>query len=73
MTTEPEVSPCAASSAAQRPTLADIEARDGQRGLGLVRDFTRKWGGHLVVRDEPAPFAKAIGASFPVVATEARG
>jgi signal transduction histidine kinase len=58
-----------ADSAARTPSLAEIDARDGQRGLGLVRDVTRRWGGHLVVRRESAPLAKAIGASFPVAAT----
>jgi signal transduction histidine kinase len=55
-----------ADSAPHTPMLADIEQRDGQRGLGLVRDLTRKWGGHLAIRNEPAPLVKAIGASFPV-------
>jgi signal transduction histidine kinase len=54
-----------ADSAAHAPLLADIEARDGQRGLGLVRDLTRKWGGHLAIRNEAAPLVKAIGVSFP--------
>jgi signal transduction histidine kinase len=54
-----------ADSAPHAPLLADIEARDGQRGLGLVRDLTRKWGGHLAIRNEPAPLVKAIGVSFP--------
>jgi hypothetical protein len=47
-------------------TLQEIDRRDGQRGLGLVRDLVRRWGGHLVVNPQPAPFVKAIGASFPV-------
>jgi signal transduction histidine kinase len=47
-------------------SLAEIEQRDGQRGLGIVRDLVRRWGGHLIVRPEPAPFVKAIGAAFPV-------
>jgi hypothetical protein len=63
-----------ADSAPHAPLLADIEARDGQRGLGLVRDLTRKWGGHLAVRNEPAPLVKAIGVSFPAAsAREAAG
>jgi signal transduction histidine kinase len=45
--------------------LEDIERRDGQRGLGIVRDLVRRWGGHLVVRPERPPLTKAIGASFP--------
>lgn len=59
-----------ADSAPRVPTLTEIEERDGQRGLGLVRDVTRRWGGHLVIRREPAPLVKAIGASFPAVAGE---
>ena len=46
-------------------SLTDIEARDGQRGLGIVRDSVRRWGGHLVVRSEPAPLCKSIGVVFP--------
>jgi hypothetical protein len=56
-----------ADSAPRVPTLAEIEERDGQRGLGLVRDLTRRWGGHLVVRREAPPLVKAIGACFPGV------
>ena len=55
-----------ADSAAPTVTLQEIDRRDGQRGLGLVRDLVRRWGGHLVVNPQPAPFVKAIGASFPV-------
>jgi len=57
-----------ADSAPATVSLADIEARDGQRGLGIVRDTTRRWGGHLVVRQEPAPLCKSIGVVFPVAA-----
>jgi hypothetical protein len=60
-----------ADSAPHAPLLADIEARDGQRGLGLVRDLTRKWGGHLAIRNEAAPLVKAIGVSFPAPGTSA--
>ena len=56
-----------ADSAATPVSLDQIEQRDGQRGLGIVRDLVRRWGGHLVVQDEPAPFVKSIGAAFPVV------
>ena len=55
-----------ADSAPTTVALDEIEQRDGQRGLGIVRDLVRRWGGHLVVRREPAPFHKAIGASFPI-------
>jgi C4-dicarboxylate-specific signal transduction histidine kinase len=62
-----------ADSAPHAPMLnpADIDQRDGQRGLGLVRDLTRKWGGHLAIRNEAAPLVKAIGASFPAAPASA--
>jgi signal transduction histidine kinase len=46
-------------------SLDDIEQRDSQRGLGIVRDLVRRWGGYMMVRDESAPFVKSIGAAFP--------
>ena len=55
-----------ADSAPATVSLDEIEQRDGDRGLGIVRDLVRRWGGHLVVRREPPPFVKAIGAAFPV-------
>jgi tetratricopeptide (TPR) repeat protein len=55
-----------ADSAPTTVALDEIERRDGGRGLGIVRDLVRRWGGHLVVRREPAPFQKAIGAAFPI-------
>jgi len=42
-----------------------IEGRPADRGLGIVRDTTRAWGGEIVVRDEPAPFCKSVGVRFP--------
>jgi signal transduction histidine kinase len=48
-------------------TLDDIEQRDSQRGLGIVRDLVRRWGGYMIVRAETAPFVKSIGAAFPAV------
>jgi len=47
-------------------TLESIEAREGGRGLAIVRDLVRAWRGHLVVRPEPAPLVKLVGASFPL-------
>ena len=47
-------------------TLESIEAREGGRGLAIVRDLVRAWRGHLVVRPEPAPLCKLVGASFPL-------
>jgi hypothetical protein len=49
-------------------TLEEIDGRDGQRGLGLVRDLVRRWGGHLVVLSEAPPLVKGIGAVFPLPA-----
>ena len=60
-----------ADSAPGGPTLAEIEERDGQRGLGIVRDLARRWGGHLVLRPEPAPLVKAIGVALPAAAPRA--
>jgi Flp pilus assembly protein TadD len=53
-------------SAAAGLTLDAIEARESGRGLAIVRDLVRKWRGHLVVRAEPAPFTKVVGACFPL-------
>ncbi len=47
-------------------TLESIEARQSGRGLAIVRDLVRAWRGHLVVRPEPAPLCKLVGASFPL-------
>ncbi len=52
-------------SAAAALTLEAIEARESGRGLAIVRDLVRQWRGHLVVRAEPAPFSKQVGACFP--------
>ncbi len=46
-------------------TLEAIESRESGRGLAIVRDLTREWHGHVVVRPEQAPLRKAIGACFP--------
>ena len=46
-------------------TLEAIESRESGRGLAIVRDLTREWHGHLVVRPEIAPLRKAVGACFP--------
>jgi tetratricopeptide (TPR) repeat protein len=47
-------------------SLEAIEARESGRGLAIVRDLVRQWRGHLVVRPEPAPLAKLVGACFPL-------
>jgi signal transduction histidine kinase len=54
-----------ADSSVETITLDQIERRDGRRGLGIVRDLVRGWGGHVLIREEPAPFSKAIGVAFP--------
>ena len=64
------VSLLVADSAKGMLSLDDIEQRDGQRGLGIVRDLVRRWGGYMIVRDETAPLVKSVGAVFP--AAEAR-
>jgi tetratricopeptide (TPR) repeat protein len=46
-------------------SLESIERRESGRGLALVRDLTREWQGHLVVRAEEPPWKKAVGACFP--------
>ena len=46
-------------------SLAAIEQRESGRGLALVRDLTREWQGHLVIRSEEPPWKKAVGACFP--------
>ncbi|HEY3358865.1 MAG TPA: hypothetical protein VGQ83_36790, partial [Polyangia bacterium] len=52
-------------SSPQELDLAQIETRESGRGLSLVRDLTREWRGHLVVRPETLPLRKAVGACFP--------
>ena len=46
-------------------TLERIESRESGRGLAIVRDLTREWHGHLVLRPESAPLRKVVGACFP--------
>jgi signal transduction histidine kinase len=48
----------------------DIEARAADRGLGIVRETTRRWGGQIFVRPESAPFSKAVGVRFPAASEE---
>ena len=52
-------------SAANTISIEAIEQRESGRGLALVRDLTREWQGHLVVRPEELPWRKAVGACFP--------
>jgi tetratricopeptide (TPR) repeat protein len=42
-----------------------IESRPPDRGLGIVRDATRAWGGEIIVREEAPPFRKSVGVRFP--------
>jgi signal transduction histidine kinase len=53
-------------SAAAALSLEAIDARESGRGLAIVRDLVRQWRGHLIVRAEPAPFSKQVGACFPI-------
>jgi tetratricopeptide (TPR) repeat protein len=53
-------------SAPSTLTLEAVEAREGGRGLAIVRDLVRQWRGHLVIRAEAAPFTKVVGACFPL-------
>ena len=43
----------------------DMEKREADRGLGIVRETTRRWGGQIFVRPESDPFSKAVGVRFP--------
>jgi tetratricopeptide (TPR) repeat protein len=52
-------------SAPDGVSIEAIERRESGRGLALVRDLTREWQGHLVVRAEEPPWKKAVGACFP--------
>ncbi|HET7787914.1 MAG TPA: hypothetical protein VFL36_18220 [Myxococcales bacterium] len=52
-------------SSAHTISLEAIEQRESGRGLSLVRDLTREWQGHVVVRAEEPPWKKAVGACFP--------
>ncbi|MFL5303696.1 MAG: hypothetical protein ACJ8F1_00715 [Polyangia bacterium] len=65
VTGRPLVSLSVGDSAAATLTLEAIEGRESGRGLAIVRDAVRHWRGHLVVRPEAPPVAKAIGAVFP--------
>lgn len=44
---------------------ADVEQRPSDRGLGIVRETVRRWGGQVFVRSEASPFVKAVGVRFP--------
>lgn len=54
-------------SSANTVSLDAIEQRESGRGLALVRDLTREWQGHMVVRPEEPPWKKAVGACFPAL------
>jgi tetratricopeptide (TPR) repeat protein len=42
-----------------------IEKRPADRGLGIVRETARTWGGEIRLREEALPLRKAIGVTFP--------
>ena len=54
-----------ADSCARLVRDEDIEASPPERGLGIVREGARRWGGQVVVRAEAAPFSKSVGVRFP--------
>ena len=58
------VSLLVADSSSQPLQLVDIDNRPADRGLGIVRETTRSWGGEIVARDEVAPFRKIVGVRF---------
>ena len=53
-----------ATSGEQALEVVDIDNRPADRGLGIVREATRAWGGEIITLDEPAPFHKSIGVRF---------
>ena len=55
-----------ADSAPATVALDEIEQRDGERGLGIVRDSGPPLGRAPGGAAEQPPFQKAIGAAFPV-------
>jgi signal transduction histidine kinase len=54
-----------ADSSARPLDIHDIEQRPADRGLGIVREATRTWGGEIALRAEEAPLRKAVGVRFP--------
>ncbi len=46
-------------------TLEAIAAREGGRGLALVRDLVREWQGHVRIAQEAAPLCKSVILCFP--------
>jgi signal transduction histidine kinase len=53
-----------ADSSSQPLEVADLDNRPADRGLGIVREATRAWGGEIIAHDEPAPFRKVVGVRF---------
>jgi tetratricopeptide (TPR) repeat protein len=43
----------------------DIETRAADRGLGIIRETARRWGGQIFVRPESVPYNKAVGVHLP--------
>jgi len=54
-----------ADSSQQALTMEMIESRESGRGLAIVRDLVHEWRGHLALRPDEAPYAKAVAACFP--------
>ena len=42
-----------------------IGRRPADRGLGIVRETARTWGGEIILREESPPFRKSVGVRFP--------
>jgi tetratricopeptide (TPR) repeat protein len=59
------VSVLVADSSMRRLDSETIESRPADRGLGIVRETARAWGGEMVLREEAAPFRKSVGVRFP--------
>jgi tetratricopeptide (TPR) repeat protein len=53
-----------ADSSSQPLEVVDIDNRPADRGLGIVRETTRAWGGEIIAHDEPSPFRKIVGVRF---------
>jgi tetratricopeptide (TPR) repeat protein len=58
------VSLVVADTSPQKLDAETIERRPADRGLGIVRETVRAWGGDIVVREEAAPFRKSVGVRF---------
>lgn len=53
-----------ADTSSQALDGVDIDNRPADRGLGIVREATRTWGGEIIASADAAPFRKVIGVRF---------